>query len=340
MRCQFNLSVSTGKQLSRSAFRSRLVPREASCSPSSAVCSAQVHPTLCNPMDCSRSGSSVHGILQARILEWLPFPPPGDVPNAGIEPTFPTLAHGFFIIWSTREAPHQASNLPDVEQARVGPSASSIRPAPEGPGQWDGNRRPLTGLPQPQWVCSPPGTTAGLKNSAEITSLIGVSPSTGFPSYPEQELVGMEANPGGWRHNPLNLGLSTLGEHRAAQQVQQRQRAEPAQTVHACECSVAPLCPTLCDTMDHSLPGSSVHGILRARILPCPPPGDLPKPRGQNKPVSLLSSALAGGFFTTNVTWEAHRDRQQLPNPELLEHSTEKAAQTVVFPKLKHTALF
>ena len=45
--------------------------------------------------------------------------------------------------------------------------------------------------------------------------------------------------------------------------------------------------------------------------------------------MSLLSSALAGGFFTTNVTWEAHRDRQQLPNPELLEHSTEKAAQTV-----------
>ena len=27
-------------------------------------------PTLCNPMDCSLPGSSVHGILQARILEW------------------------------------------------------------------------------------------------------------------------------------------------------------------------------------------------------------------------------------------------------------------------------
>ena len=33
-------------------------------------------PTLCNPMDCSPPRSSVHGILQARILE-LPFPPPG-----------------------------------------------------------------------------------------------------------------------------------------------------------------------------------------------------------------------------------------------------------------------
>ena len=31
-------------------------------------------PTLCNPMDCSPLGSSVHGILQARILEWVVIP--------------------------------------------------------------------------------------------------------------------------------------------------------------------------------------------------------------------------------------------------------------------------
>ena len=31
-------------------------------------------PTLCNPMDCSLPGSSVHGILQARILEWVAVP--------------------------------------------------------------------------------------------------------------------------------------------------------------------------------------------------------------------------------------------------------------------------
>ena len=37
--------------------------------------------------------------------------------------------------------------------------------------------------------------------------------------------------------------------------------------------------------------------------LPCPPPGDLPDPG--IKPMSLMSPALAGGFFTTNVTWEA-----------------------------------
>ena len=32
---------------------------------------AQSCPTLCNPMDCSLPGSSIHGILQARILEWV-----------------------------------------------------------------------------------------------------------------------------------------------------------------------------------------------------------------------------------------------------------------------------
>ena len=31
-------------------------------------------PTLCNPIDCSSPGSSVHGILQARILEWVAMP--------------------------------------------------------------------------------------------------------------------------------------------------------------------------------------------------------------------------------------------------------------------------
>ena len=40
------------------------------------VCVCELCPTLCDPMTCSLSGSSVHGILQAGILEWvaIPFP--------------------------------------------------------------------------------------------------------------------------------------------------------------------------------------------------------------------------------------------------------------------------
>ena len=65
-------------------------------------------------------------------------------------------------------------------------------------------------------------------------------------------------------------------------------------------------CPVLCDPMDHSRPDSSVHGTLQARILEwllCPPPGDLPNPWIEPRP--LTSPALAVRFFTTSVTWEA-----------------------------------
>ena len=42
-------------------------------------------------MDCSLPASSVHGILQVRILEWLPFSLPGDLSNLGMEPEPPPL---------------------------------------------------------------------------------------------------------------------------------------------------------------------------------------------------------------------------------------------------------
>ena len=54
-------------------------------------------------------------------------------------------------------------------------------------------------------------------------------------------------------------------------------------------------CLTLCDPVQCSPPGSSVHGILQASGLLCPPPGDLPVLGIQ--PVLLRSSALAGGFL-------------------------------------------
>ena len=76
------------------------------------------------------------------------------------------------------------------------------------------------------------------------------------------------------------------------------------------------LCPTLCDPIDHQAPLSI--GFFRAtRVLcpwdspgqeywsglPCSPPGDFPDPGIE--PVSLISLALADGFFTTSATWEA-----------------------------------
>ena len=51
----------------------------------SAVLSHFSRVRLCNPMDCGPPGSSVHGILQAGILEWVAISFSGDLPHPGIE---------------------------------------------------------------------------------------------------------------------------------------------------------------------------------------------------------------------------------------------------------------
>ena len=64
---------------------------------------AQSCPTLCDPMDCSPPGSSVHGILQARILEWvaIPFSRGSSWPR---DQTWVSCTAGrFFTVWVTRE---------------------------------------------------------------------------------------------------------------------------------------------------------------------------------------------------------------------------------------------
>ena len=69
-----------------------------------AMCALSVIPTLYNSMDCSSPGSFVHGILQARILEWIAVPfskgssPPRD------QTQLSCLAGRFFSIRATREA--------------------------------------------------------------------------------------------------------------------------------------------------------------------------------------------------------------------------------------------
>ena len=52
---------------------------------------AQLCLTLCDPMDYSLPGSSVHGILQQEYWSGFPFPSPGDLPDPWIEPTSPAL---------------------------------------------------------------------------------------------------------------------------------------------------------------------------------------------------------------------------------------------------------
>ena len=67
--------------------------------------------TLCNPMDCSLPGSSVHGILQVRIVEWvtIPFSRGSSWPRDQTQVSY--TAGRFFIIWATREGFCRKSRL-------------------------------------------------------------------------------------------------------------------------------------------------------------------------------------------------------------------------------------
>ena len=68
-------------------------------------------------------------------------------------------------------------------------------------------------------------------------------------------------------------------------------------------CSVAKLCPTPCNLMDYCLPGSSVHGILQARLLEWVA---VPFSRGSPQPRDRTQvSHIAGKFFTSWATREA-----------------------------------
>ena len=62
-------------------------------------------PTLPNPMDCSLPGSSIHGIFQARVLERVAIPSPGDLPNPGIDPRSPALQADSFLPTESPEKP-------------------------------------------------------------------------------------------------------------------------------------------------------------------------------------------------------------------------------------------
>ena len=67
-------------------------------------------------------------------------------------------------------------------------------------------------------------------------------------------------------------------------------------SMHEVKVKVAQCCPTLCDPMDCSLPGSSAHGVLQARILDWVA---IPFSRGSSQPRDQTQvSHIAGGFFT------------------------------------------
>ena len=64
---------------------------------------------------------------------------------------------------------------------------------------------------------------------------------------------------------------------------------------------------TFCDPMDCSQPGSSVHGILQAKILEwVAMPSSRGSSRFRNQTHVSYVSCIGGGFFTTSAAWETH----------------------------------
>ena len=65
-------------------------------------------------------------------------------------------------------------------------------------------------------------------------------------------------------------------------------------------------CPSVCDSMNCSLPDSSIHGILQARVLEwVAMPSSRRSSQPRNRTCVSYISCTAGEFFTTSATWEA-----------------------------------
>ena len=63
-------------------------------------------PTLCNPMDCALQAPLSMGFSRQEYWSGLPCPPPGDLPNPGIEPaSFTSLKHKVLYCWATPKSP-------------------------------------------------------------------------------------------------------------------------------------------------------------------------------------------------------------------------------------------
>ena len=65
---------------------------------------AQSCPTLYDPMDCSPPGSAIHGILQARVLEWVAIPFSRGSSQPRDQTQVSRIAGKFFTNWATSEA--------------------------------------------------------------------------------------------------------------------------------------------------------------------------------------------------------------------------------------------
>ena len=163
------------------------------------VCAKSLHSclTLCNPMDGSSSGSSVHEILQTRILEWVAMPSSGGSshPRDGMNPRLLCLLH-----W-------QGGSLPLPQPGKPLPSPSNPKPlAREGP----------KGTSEAAPLLIPPGTSSSLPSHLLYPAVSMVSRSLALgvdtkvvpslpPPYPPSSFlpIFLVSIPGTENHGPI-----------------------------------------------------------------------------------------------------------------------------------------
>ena len=80
-------------------------PHSLTPGPEKCVLVAKSSLTPCDATDCSLPNSSVHGILQVRLLQWVAFPSPGESSQPRDQTSVSCIAGKFFIIWTTRALP-------------------------------------------------------------------------------------------------------------------------------------------------------------------------------------------------------------------------------------------
>ena len=194
--------------------------------------SLQSCPTICDHMDYTLPSSSVHGILQARTLEWVTMPLPGDLPDPGIKPGS-LMSHAL--------------------------QAGSLLPAPPG--------KPhilLFIYMHIFWVCIQRNENSNLKRIC-------------IPVFTAALLTMANI-----RKQCIYIYMCVYIYVYVVDEVKRNVR-----------CSVM---STLCNPMDHSPPGSSVHGILQARTLewrePFLSPGDFPNPGTKPGSPALQADSL------------------------------------------------
>ena len=77
--------------------------------------SLQSYQTLCDPVDCSLPGFSVHGVSRQEYWSGLPCPPPGDLTDPGIEPTFPVAS---VLQVDSLPLSHREAQVPSVDSVK------------------------------------------------------------------------------------------------------------------------------------------------------------------------------------------------------------------------------